>query len=1010
MLAPFLVPHAHYRVFQGHPAADALHGARHDHFPCSLSPATVENAATDLHLREFAQLEVHVKALELQAAHHTNPRARGDAVAGALAECFLFYARLFTVESFPCPDFLAAVCTKLAEHFATSENVMVQSAILRVFQQASAHVAQVNDACKMVSHVSSLVTTSTNVWTRTLTLHLLATLSSHLVLDTTVHEQILKRLEAEDQSERCAAMDVTRALLRLACGSFRQHVFLLSMKQPTTLCSLLPAAVSSPSEAHDAWTACAQVYDQAADDTRAVTSLRAMTTLTAAFPAVLLPRHGQLVHHVLDHDPRPLACNFVLLATQELVERVGLAEEEQLADVMEGICSRVRACGTQRGRMRLTFSALLLLEKWSCDHIVGPEATALLQQVQALLRVTTDTRVGKAYTCVMRHLARHKRAGFESTLRASSVDELLRLLHPRARVAAKTTWDHALNALASLCQDEDQRYKDYVPQRLVELLSISTETLDPTTSKRRRSAVLGMLGAQLEAPHVNMIQKELPMLLNELSCTDGTDAAHVRALAATFFLWTREMQLSAMDQRTSDLVAAFERQLLNADKYASLAERYEMAKLAMLRGRYKLALQLLDDLVARTESTCFGGWLNALQKLCDAESRIETDQWVQLDSLHAFASVSLHLHAARTSSFRFELQLHFVSLRLEWLQLLQSAQQLAGEAAFTNAVGHATGREGHVITKLHVLARKFEHLRTLLLGASQHDLDALRVHARACGVLAVAMEGLLLLQSPRSMQFPTEWTSDCQGTRWHVRMLAILSEDVREKLHRIARLSPSRQPGVAARVLQQLIAALCGLPLVLPTLFFRSRLPTRRRLAASAQFLTHTEHAAFTSKPRARAQLGVSLGTDFTTILNGAVAVPARAKVYWRNRLEALEAQLFVCLAADVTAVSALITTSSRWTLDDAGAQDKRLIQHYARVKVRLGAWWAQGGSSSARTEDDDDRKLLYVPFMTPVHVPASDLTVKGSFMLMAKLGLVDTHGENWPLAATGCRRGFIVY
>jgi hypothetical protein len=36
-----------------------------------------------------------------------------------MAECVLFYQRLFTVESHPWPDFLAAVCTKLAEQFAS---------------------------------------------------------------------------------------------------------------------------------------------------------------------------------------------------------------------------------------------------------------------------------------------------------------------------------------------------------------------------------------------------------------------------------------------------------------------------------------------------------------------------------------------------------------------------------------------------------------------------------------------------------------------------------------------------------------------------------------------------------------------------------------------------------------------------------------------------------------------------------------------------------------------------
>ncbi|TDH65998.1 hypothetical protein CCR75_002638 [Bremia lactucae] len=113
-----------------------------DQFPLVLSPHHTKCAPTDLHLREFAQLEVQVKALQIPAINSRTSAAR-------LAECFHYYSRLFTVESFLWPDFLAVVFTKLAEHFAASENIIVQSAILRVFQRAKGHVAQVNDPSKV---------------------------------------------------------------------------------------------------------------------------------------------------------------------------------------------------------------------------------------------------------------------------------------------------------------------------------------------------------------------------------------------------------------------------------------------------------------------------------------------------------------------------------------------------------------------------------------------------------------------------------------------------------------------------------------------------------------------------------------------------------------------------------------------------------------------------------------------------------------------------------------------
>lgn len=113
-------PASLFRVFQGAPAADSqLLARRGDQVPSALAyGADGAAVATDLHLREFTQLEVRVKALQLQAQQSATPRATAGALVGALGECLRFYARLLTAESFVWPDFLAAVFTKLAEHFA----------------------------------------------------------------------------------------------------------------------------------------------------------------------------------------------------------------------------------------------------------------------------------------------------------------------------------------------------------------------------------------------------------------------------------------------------------------------------------------------------------------------------------------------------------------------------------------------------------------------------------------------------------------------------------------------------------------------------------------------------------------------------------------------------------------------------------------------------------------------------------------------------------------------------
>ncbi|OWZ23538.1 hypothetical protein PHMEG_0001564 [Phytophthora megakarya] len=1009
MLAGFVVPHAHFRVFHGDPAADSLHTAVNDQFPLALSPRRVVSAPTDLHLREFAQLEVQVKALQLQASQHATPKAMGDAVAGSLAECFLFYSRLFTVESFPWPDFLAAVLTKMAEHFATSENDIVRSAILRVFQRAKAHVAQVNDPSKLLGHLLGPLTDESSVTARILTLQMLATMPSLLLHDTTMQQRILKGLSTDDVDERLAAIEAATAFLQLS-PSFREDVLTLSLEEKSTmLCSLLAEAVTNTTEAHQAWIHCAELYERLADDKSAVASLRAMTTLTAAYRGVLLAMHGQLLHHVLDQDPRALVRNFALLATQQLLAKSDGDDDDLLVNIMEGIFSRVGSHTTSsRVLMRIKLSALFLLEKWSSTgHELGDNAEALLKDVKQLLVSATDERFGRVFTSIILNVARQKlaRAGGSSE---HYIDDLFNALHPRAAIAAKSTWNHALEAIAQLSHEFPESVSRSVASRLIELLSIPTDNLSTAVSNSRRTAIFRVLGAQFQSPSVSSIRMELPMLLKELSAEKPTDASRIRAVAATFFLWTNEIVLAngGDDNEITKVIAEIETQLLDPTLYESHAERYEMAKLAILRGRFSLASQLLKVIAAKADSECFGGWLHALQTLCEAESRIAIDQSVHLESIHALARTSMHLQAARTSKFRFDLQLHLVALRLEWVQLLQSVQQLAGESAYTNSLGNPVGREGQLSVQLRALAHKFGVLRALLLGADQQDLDVLQVHATSCILLASAVEGFLLLRSPNSIDFPIESECHINSSQWSLRILKLLNEDIRKKLDRVAKLTPSRQPGVGARVLQQLVVALCAIPPVLPKLFFRSRLRNERRLLSSVQFLTFAENTAFTAKPRSRSQLGVSLGTDFTSVLKGVIALSRRSQQYWHARAEAIEAEVLVCVTGtDVAGVNNSIGSSSIYELA-SGSPEEKLVQH--RVTVTLPISWDHVVEVAA--EENTEGQMIYLPFETPVHVKAANLTTKGSFVLMTKLALVDRQGDKWPLAATGSRRGFIVY
>lgn len=278
----------------------------------------------------------------------------------------------------------------------------------------------------------------------------------------------------------------------------------------------------------------------------------------------------------------------------------------------------------------------------------------------------------------------------------------------------------------------------------------------------------------------------------------------------------------------------------------------------------------------------------------------------------------------------------------------------------------------------------------------------LQAHADACCLLAAAVEGFLLLRSPNSIDFPADEGASSSISQWNLQVLKVLSNDTRRKLERVAKLTPSRQPGVGARVLQQLLSALCAIPPVLPKLFFCSRLRSAQRLLSSAQFITYAENTAFTAKPRSRSQLGVSLGTDFTSVLKGVVALSCRSNSYWRDRVEAIEAEVLVCLAG----AGSVNSTSSIYDIADSSPEDK-LVQY--RVRVSLPIAWDQVMKATVE-EDSDGQSMLYLPFETPVHVKAASLTQKGSFVLMARIAMVDRHGERWPLATTGCRRGFIVY
>ncbi|KAJ0404948.1 hypothetical protein P43SY_005947 [Pythium insidiosum] len=286
-------------------------------------------------------------------------------------------------------------------------------------------------------------------------------------------------------------------------------------------------------------------------------------------------------------------------------------------------------------------------------------------------------------------------------------------------------------------------------------------------------------------------------------------------------------------------------------------------------------------------------------------------------------------------------------------------------------------RTHHLATRLRTIGDNYKALRASALGLTAADLDCLALRANACSLLADAIEALLLEQSGQACQ--DEALVMYRSTSGHVRIVvdavSQLASDLEGKVNKISRLPSSRRPSVGATILQQLLTAMHELPWPLPHQFFRSSAPKSQKLHASVQFLTHSERTASTSKTRPRSTLGVAHGTDFTCTLAACVAMQPDV---WRS-LELTAVRVEVLLASeDKTNASVAIRTV-----------DLPVPSH---EKIR------RSGT------------MGYAPVDLPVHVSVEQLGRKGNFTLQARLSVIDSFGEMWPIESTGGHRGVIVY
>lgn len=568
--------------------------------------------------------------------------------------------------------------------------------------------------------------------------------------------------------------------------------------------------------------------------------------------------------------------------------------------------------------------------------------------------------------------------------RSSLTQQLLKLLHPNHYEHSSAAWTSTLACVEALCVELPGSLPAQVVPCLIELVELANELTLTEMKKQLFSALARLAELSLD----DMVEHS-QLLLRELASLNAGENGCRVVLAATLF---RVLQCSSSTE-VNDMKKELEQILADAP-YATQADRYEVAKVAMTHGHFRLGYDLTTVVAAATDKERFGGWLQALRALSDAEALVLLDTRVGLSSIYQLSRATIYLKAAATSRNGFEFQLRVVELRLQWSQLVLQAQQFAGEAEFSNTRG--AGREEALRDHFQNVASQFRSLRSALLGATAADLDALEGHARISELLATAIDNFLLLDTAASSGYGS---LDSQQPRSHLwRTCEALDADIREKSEILARISASRRAALGGRVMAQLLKTVCSIPCALPQLFFQltARSP-EQRITSNAQFLTSAENSAFTSKPRPRSQLGVPFGTDFNSLLKGGIEVDSGAKSFWQEMVTSLEVEVLVSFV-DKTASRA--SSPGKVLLEDQGKSV------FARIHKHIPVDW----SKAVQQCTTGYSSLLYLPFETPVHVRAESLRVKGSFHLQAKVVAVDAHGGEWSLALTGCSRGFIVY
>lgn len=740
--------------------------------------------------------------------------------------------------------------------------------------------------------------------------------------------------------------------------------------------------------AYQAWNHCGVLYHDLADNRSAIRCLRVMNALTELHIVRLLDDHVQVIQHAVRTDSRPIVRNFALLSAQKLVSGASLASPDAFGSLIECVVDQL--CETT-APLKTKCLALCAVEGWCRELALDARTRDRVANEAVQMHTLHPDRVGRASVNYLATIARRALVvqGGEPAWSPSQpppgLELLMELLRPECFDQSAVAYGRSLESVERLCLAFPEDLSPYVVGCLIELLTLATGA---SVGELKRRIVTTL--SHIAFANSTSVAAHVHVLLHSLSSLSADESSSRAALAVTLF---RALRTSASGDN-SESVDDLERLFTDA-KYATQADRYEIAKLAMTHGYFRLALILTTSVAEASDSECFGGWLRALSAISDAEASVVRDGRVGLDSIYQLSRAAAFVSTASTPHFKFAFQLHVVALRTEWMKLVLQAQQFAGETEYGNVKGGA--REATLCDRFHSTATQYHLLRSTLLGADASTLDALDGAARVCELLAVAVDGLLLLHTPPLASQPPRFITS-KSLSFVQQTCEALEADILERVGVLQRVDSSRRASVGGKVMLQLLQTVCTTPLGLPPHFFRTTVKSpQRRIASNVQFLTAAENTAFTSKPRPRSQLGVPFGTDFNSLLKGVVEVSASALGYWRDKIHTLNVEVHVSQA------------------DKAGAASATVASDHDVIRERIVLDWTEAVSQTrGRGEDGDDsggqETSVFLAFETAVHVNAATLRTKGSFQLRAVVSVIDKAGEAWQLAATGCTRGFIVY